>query len=126
MNVRRGKYYLVVYHSRVPVVLGNAFDDGPFQASTLGPIIFVPGPMLARRVEDHERNHIRWWWSCFAATLAVCILTTPPAVAWLLPLLAYFVAYSIAGGIAKVRGGDWYHDNWFERIAREGAGEPVE
>jgi hypothetical protein len=54
------------------------------------------------------------------------VIVQPPLWGLLATPLTYALAYVLAGFYAMVCGGQWYHDNPFERDARRHAGEPVE
>lgn len=73
------------------------YGGGSFAAITLGHVVLGRCEKTLARCRAHERVHVRQYelWGIF-----------------LLP------AYLIAGGIARVRGGDAYLDNMFEIQAR--------
>jgi hypothetical protein len=73
------------------------YGGGQFAAITLGHVVLARSEEAHARCRAHERAHVRQYerWGVF-----------------LLP------AYLIAGAVAKLRGGDAYHDNYFEVRAR--------
>lgn len=118
--------YFIVRRSWVPVFFGKVFSHGPFQAQTMGPVVFFPGDEVEPRVLIHERYHVLQWYVSCVVAIALWLIARPPPGWLLLVPFAYLVAYSLAGFYAMARGGNWYHDNPFERAARRHAGEPVQ
>jgi hypothetical protein len=74
-----------------------------FDAMTLGHAILGRNAALLDLLRDHEQVHVR------------------QAERW---GPAFLPAYLAASIVAWRRGGHYYRDNWFERDARRGCGEP--
>lgn len=116
--------YWIVRNSPWPGRMGRLFTGKPFVAWTF--LCFMHFPTRWIDVGDlrHERDHVKFFWLFWAASLVMWILFSR---SWLwLPLtpFTYSIVYGAASVIAWVQGGNPYADNWFERHADQVAGEP--
>lgn len=82
-------------------LLGRIIRGSGFLATTIGATIVIAGRVDSIRGSEvlmaHERRHVAQW-----------MITGPLGP----------IPYLLASVWSRLRHGNWYHDNWFERDAR--------
>jgi hypothetical protein len=119
------RWFIFVKRSSIPARIGRLVVGRPFAAQTVGPVIFIPGRLVAPSVLKHELVHVTQWYLGTAIAAVLWLIFTPSPWLLLLCPLAFSIAYGIASLVAFLSGEHPYRGNWFEKQARRRAGELV-